>query len=320
MRTATECLFCGTPIASGDHSREHVFPRWLLEHFKIGSYVISPEARLPNAVLKRRHSLGSFTLGGVCKTNCNGGWMAKLENRSKPLILGLSSGKRNLSDLSHSEQKTLSRWTLKTAFVLNSAGGFNPNAIPLSHYRLLRRQTLLPGISVFAFQTPDLADDILPVTGLQSDRWMVIHKGRATQILDFPQIKISLRIGTLQLLVAYLSPPAWEIVAWRDVHKPLWPTKVRLHYDAGLRHNFITPRKESGTVLFHISLGATCGLTQDDVDGSSRPPPEDALEGLFRNFGGNIERVLACSPDQPAGKGGRVLKKDRNPPILRHKA
>jgi len=217
--------------------------------------------------------------------------MSKLENRVKPLLLSLAVGTRGLDDLSHPEQRTLSRWAAKTALVLNAASGFITGTFLQIHYDSLRVTSVLPqGVSVFAFQTPDVADDLLAVTAMQSNHWLVIHKVEPA-ILDFPQVKISLRVGRLQLLMAYVARPDWSVVSWKGVHCPLWPTRIGLWYDAALHRNFVKPSKESGTVLFHISLGITNGLTQGDIDSASRPPLEATLEALFKTFGGSVERI-----------------------------
>jgi hypothetical protein len=124
----------------------------------------------------------------------------------------------------------------------------------------------------------------LAINGLESDHWLVL---RATGVepLDLAgSCKISIRIGSLQLLVACCSDPGWLLVGWRTVHQPLWPSRLLLSYYALLRKDLVKPRKESGTVLFHVSLAITRGLTQEEIDQSQRPPLEAMLERFFEQF------------------------------------
>ena len=189
--------------------------------------------------------------------------MSRLEQRTKPNLIALSSGARRLEGLSHPEQAILSRWAVKTAFVLHAAS-YPLAKIPRSvHPELQQRGDLPKGISVVAMQTPDLADDILAVTAIQSDRHVCLDAGRVSKPLGC--WKISLRVGMLQLLISYCPDDRWAPLAWRGVHQPVWPTRVRLWYSALLRRGEVTVRKESGTVLFHLSLGLTSGLNQRQV-------------------------------------------------------
>ncbi len=253
----------------------------MLRHLQIGDEMIAPQAwQGRNAVsAPRRHSLAAFRLGGVC-LDCNNGWMSNLERRSKPVLLPLSKGDRSVLDLSHSEQRTISHWSVKTALVLHAAS-YRTLMIPRLTYMLARnaRTKHPPGVSVFAMQTPDLAEDITTLTAIQSDRFLLLRRPSTEAI--FPRWKVSLRIGTLQLLVVYCSDPSWKPVGWLKVHVPLSPTQLNLSYTAGLRHDRVSVRKESGTALFHISLGLAHGLIQSDISLLPRPPLEVELESFF---------------------------------------
>ena len=217
-------MFRRGALGAGRNSREHVFPDWILRHFNIGDHVISPKAWDGDTDLigERCHPLSSFRLGGVC-SGCNGGWMSRLEQRTKPNLIALSSGARRLEGLSHPEQAILSRWAVKTAFVLHAAS-YPLAKIPRSvHPELQQRGDLPKGISVVAMQTPDLADDILAVTAIQSDRHVCLDAGRVSKPLGC--WKISLRVGMLQLLISYCPDDRWAPLAWRGVHQPVWPTR-----------------------------------------------------------------------------------------------
>jgi hypothetical protein len=277
---ARKCLFCTDELGPGTRSREHVIPDWILRRFSIGDYVISPKAWDGGSEIlpERRHPLASFRLGGVCR-QCNEGWMSTLEQRASSNLLALSDGGRKTGGLAHPEQAVLARWAAKTALVVHAAS-YPYSKIPHSIYTNLRTSKgLPPGVSVLAMQTDGLADDIPPVTALQSDRYMFVKRRRTAEPLGC--WKVSLRVGILQLLVCHCPDTSWEPLGWRNVHQGLWPTKVRLWYDARLRKDMVTVRKESGTVLFHLSLALTSGLDQSEINLMPRLPLEEELERFF---------------------------------------
>ena len=116
------CVGCGVELTGGVITREHALAQWL-----------GAEIELPGASLKqylhdedktedellRRHGLNNFAIKNVC-VNCNGGWMSRLENLAKPLILGLINQGTALRDLLPHDRLVISRWAVKTAFVILS--------------------------------------------------------------------------------------------------------------------------------------------------------------------------------------------------------
>jgi hypothetical protein len=261
-----------------------VFPDWILRHFQIGDHVIAPQVWNSGEATSpvRRDPLDRFTLGEIC-VECNTGWMSRLEEKLKPPLLALSNGERHLTDLTHGEQSIVSRWAVKTGLVLHAAT-YSATVIPRALYSTLRDNSKKqpPGFTVVATQTPDLAEDLLAVTAFQSDRFFLLRRPGTPS--DFGRWKISIRVGILQLLVTYCSDTSWTPVGWRDVHVALWPTRLSLFYSAGLRRDLITTKKESGTVLFHVSLAIATDLTQADIDLLPRLPLEQELERFFTPF------------------------------------
>ncbi len=123
---------------------------------------------------------------------------------------------------------------------------------------------------------------MLPVSGLESQHWLVLGKDRLAPFKRLNGCKISLRVGSLQLLVAYWADPKSVLAGWRTVHIPLWPTRLRLAYDARLRTYLVNPRQESAMALFHISLAISDDhLTQQELALMPRPPFEAMLEKFF---------------------------------------
>jgi hypothetical protein len=104
---ARSCIFCGRrPITA-----EHVWPQWLTALFTTTTVrVISP-----------RHSPKSWQTDsvehvyrGVC-ADCNNGWMAALEQRSRPLLTEMVLGR--VIELSTHDQAVVAAWAGKTAVV-----------------------------------------------------------------------------------------------------------------------------------------------------------------------------------------------------------
>jgi len=116
------CLACGQ--TSSRPSREHVFPAWLLKFLKV--------KRVPMNMYRRRNDgtkephramiLDSFKLRRIC-TSCNSGWMSRLENRARPLVLDLINGSVALESLGDDQRKLLARWAGKTAIIETHAVG-----------------------------------------------------------------------------------------------------------------------------------------------------------------------------------------------------
>lgn len=117
-----DCLACGT--TSSPASREHVFSRWLLTEFG-PDISMALYKRLDDGAREQRRAeikLDSFKLKKICKC-CNNGWMSKLEESAKPLILGVIRGVREFGSLSEDERRILARWAGKTAIVESHSVG-----------------------------------------------------------------------------------------------------------------------------------------------------------------------------------------------------
>jgi hypothetical protein len=133
MRT---CLFCSAPLTRHNRSREHVIPRWLVFHLKAqANRFVGTHWNYPNEPIvifdEREQDLLSLVLGNVCKP-CNTGWMAKLEEETRPLLELLLTG---CSTVLTSEQcDILARWTFKTAAALNHSANFK-RIVPLEQIR-----------------------------------------------------------------------------------------------------------------------------------------------------------------------------------------
>lgn len=81
--------------------------------------------------------LDSFKLKKICEC-CNNGWMSKLEESAKPLVLAVIRGVRELGSLSEEERRNLARWAGKTAIVESHSVGAE---CPVSGEYLKRMRT-----------------------------------------------------------------------------------------------------------------------------------------------------------------------------------
>ncbi len=119
------CVFCRISIrgskASRGRAREHVFPAWALNQFKIKreSIEFSPmeavrddysSLQLSVQTAIRKFNLNSFLLGADC-SDCNNGWISRLETRVKPTLEVLVED----TSAKPGESKALKKWAVKTA-------------------------------------------------------------------------------------------------------------------------------------------------------------------------------------------------------------
>jgi len=142
MRT---CLFCSAHLTRQNRSKEHVFPRWLVSHLEaqderfIGTVWTYPNE--PTVIFnEREHDALSLVLGNVCQ-GCNTGWMARLEEDTKPLLEALCAGQSPIV-LTHEQCNSLARWTFKTA-ALNYSANYK-RIIPLEQIRQFYTAGRLP--------------------------------------------------------------------------------------------------------------------------------------------------------------------------------
>lgn len=114
------CWMCDR--TTGQRTREHVFPRWLLDELGAADEPFRPVHRdLFGRVISARGPIPAkaFVAGQVCAA-CNGGWMSSLEVQVRPVLFP-PSGRASLDATS---QQILARWFIKTAVVLNSSQNY----------------------------------------------------------------------------------------------------------------------------------------------------------------------------------------------------
>jgi hypothetical protein len=248
-----KCLFCSAHLLLG-RSKEHVLPQWLLEHLNIGDIDISPTHFTSQGTARstRRHKLEALQEGRVC-TNCNTGWMSRLEVDCKAILTPVFAEARSPADLSSEDRFRVARWTAKTAYVLNSASNFD-QVVPLEHYSMLRdNPSALPtGVLVVAQEH----DGEKSFSWWQGAAWQIEGQDLSgLESLQARTYKTSFQLGRLLLSVAWWPHPGWLFSLWRGVHIPFWPERGRVAYFDPIGQEFPWNDSDQALATFHIALG-----------------------------------------------------------------
>jgi len=120
MRT---CIFC----TQNADSKEHVFGQALIERMKLTTYPVRTGHRLQNTFqLRREHGLDSLRCRVVCR-KCNNGWMSELEGWFLRRVGFLIEPQwprlaDTMIEALQTESRTLAKWALKTAIMVDKAG------------------------------------------------------------------------------------------------------------------------------------------------------------------------------------------------------
>ncbi len=111
------CLSCGETTAT--ESAEHVFSKWLLEYLQaVRTPITHFRYQLDTGSQPHMNQirLNSFKLRQICQP-CNNEWMSRLENESKPIVIGLMAHTLTLEALDAEQCRLLARWAGKTAII-----------------------------------------------------------------------------------------------------------------------------------------------------------------------------------------------------------
>jgi hypothetical protein len=121
------CAFCGL---SGGMTKEHVWPQWLrqlageLEPVRFahtaGFERSAADAfrEMPTVTVQQPGSVLNLVARAVC-ARCNSGWMSRLEERARPLLLGLAEAACTgaLYVLTPDQAAAVAAWAVKTAWM-----------------------------------------------------------------------------------------------------------------------------------------------------------------------------------------------------------
>lgn len=108
------CVFCGgSPV-----TREHHPPQWVLAAYPKKNYIGGYESRMKNSEWTDHGGLKKnlqIVVKSVC-ANCNNGWMAKIEDLTKPILEPMIRGES--VRLKWFDQVVLATWFVKSALTL----------------------------------------------------------------------------------------------------------------------------------------------------------------------------------------------------------
>jgi hypothetical protein len=153
------CLGCGVELTAGVASLEHALPQWLADEIRMPgvsyNHFLRDEDKGTDELL-RRHDISGLVIRKVCCA-CNNGWMSRMENQAKPYILDLMQQKVGVLALSDEPMQALSRWAVKTAFMLTAVQSIQ-HELPWDLFQNLGKDEDRgpDGCFVFASQQPNL--------------------------------------------------------------------------------------------------------------------------------------------------------------------
>src|SRR4051794_16250232 len=131
------CIFCGRP----GMSKEHVFSDWIndvlppdgthnrirIRGFDAGGGINNP---FHDASTHRQGGPATLTARVVCE-ECNSGWMSKLQDRAKPVLIPLINGKS--ASIGREAQGVLASWATMLSMTTEYLTSVPRQAIPLVH-------------------------------------------------------------------------------------------------------------------------------------------------------------------------------------------
>src|SRR6266851_2569958 len=207
------CLFCGVVLRGkkskhGGKSDEHIVPKWLMNHLGIRDMPFTSErvdVRSGQTFGRRQHTVRSFVAGRVC-ANCNNGWMAELEEQTRPILIRLIADPHELSKLHGDERDIVARWMFKTAAVLNRASSYGNLAdvithpVPDEHLRIVKSSAVPDDLIVVGSGCPcDRVADFI-----QNATWASPQNSIPLLEADRERsYKIAMSFRSLLLAVAY---------------------------------------------------------------------------------------------------------------------
>lgn len=226
------CIFCAK--GKSFKSREHVFPRWLLENL---NYKNNPQPFFStefntitdNFVDSTSNEFAKFNFDNflspyICD-DCNKGWMSNLECKIKPLILPLINGEKKLEDLSKVEKRMIARWSVKTTCVIESVNFSKSSYISFDPKIIKDRQTLPPGWAVFAFTH----ESTNTLTWFSNNVWFI--EGFLTDDLRTKcegYKKIIFQLKNLVIATIFIGDERLKLKAVKKTH---YPIDINLNYE-----------------------------------------------------------------------------------------
>lgn len=203
------CVFCGNPV-QGQKSDEHIFPQWLQKHLGIKNQQLSNTLYAVSGETSsvRRHTFHGHVSGLVCE-RCNSGWLSKLEEQAKPLLIPLVDGTCT-GQINWRDCQIIAFWIFKTCLTLHSASQID-KFIPAEHYKAVYERRAIPKGVVIAISNFQGKNDLY---WIQNQNWQGKIEGVPIENLkeDFRQTyRIALCAGHLAARVHYWPLDKWQL-------------------------------------------------------------------------------------------------------------
>lgn len=250
------CLGCGVELTGEGVSLEHALAQWLIREIELPGVSLNQflhDQRKPEDTLLRSDQLNTFGSKKVCRV-CNNGWMSRLESEAKPYILGLMHQKTNILTLTDDARQILSRWAVKTAFMISVVQTIQFELPWTVFQNLGKRENAGPsGCFVFASQQPNLPKGFLytcPSDGFVEGSPIQLRVGFSIHHLHFV------------VVIPIVQAPRMVRIA-AGIHVPLWP--LNLHALAGYKpapENIDTPHHFLDFLTNLVEVGV---LSRNDV-------------------------------------------------------
>lgn len=152
----TPCIFCG----ANQSSKEHVISDWIREALKppllrrVESRLHPHQAASTYVKIKQDRPGSVFTVRPrvVCATNCNNGWMSRLETAAKPFVRPMIFGES--ISLEPAALGVVATWAAKTATIAEYMNK-SSRTVPVGNRRyLMEHQLPPPGTQVWLGRYP----------------------------------------------------------------------------------------------------------------------------------------------------------------------
>lgn len=243
-----QCVGCGIPLTNDVITREHILPRWLADEIQLPGVSYKHYRHDEDTVqdeLVRIHGLGSLAIKNVC-ASCNNGWMASLEDRARPTLLGLMNMKTALLQMTPEERATVAAWAIKTAFMIASAQP-DISRLPWDLFRGFAK-------------TPERIPNECPVLAGQLDFLDGFLHSSRTDLSpsndEVIQARVGFSIRKLHFVVVIPFTAGERMVRTSGVHLPIWPLKseILVHY------SFFPTFSSHSDLINYLIERVECGL------------------------------------------------------------
>jgi hypothetical protein len=206
-KASRKCVFCDRSLV-GNKSEEHIFSDWLQKYLGIKKQRLFPTLYTAEGKVDKYwgKTFNGYVGVHICK-RCNNGWMSRLEEDTKPLLISLIDGTCS-GILAVEQTQLLSFWIYKTALALHTAS-IQDMFIPASHYHTVNERNAIPAQVFVAIAQVTEPDEFL---WIQNRNWSSFtHDIPAKNLED--SYKVTFRLKQLAARVHY------------------WPSKERYMHD-----------------------------------------------------------------------------------------